>query len=1172
MSPYLLQMVALVVRLSVLVVPLPLIVAASNPSSSCPNSEIQTLIGNLVNTGEEQEKAITALSQCRNAVDLLIEELKDDSASVDIRSAIVEVLAQIGSPAVDGVSKVLNDSKSPEVARSLAIDVLSQIAQTERSNRDDIVQLLRERKDDRRESVLIQIESIRALRAIAVAQEMSPLEQISSLIKKNPEIVIGFAGAGGIATLYLLILWLKPLWLLTLIPTNLTIPKLGKIPDGALRWLKYQPRVLDQWVRARLDQSQAGFGSWESKIELNVEQRKDLIYIPIPFSVENEIKDKSFSLSKYLREDVFGKKVGLLVVGEGGTGKSRLACQIARWGAGWETALPQLVQLLPGNLMLPIPISWDLDKVEPKSQEQQPLLVAIVKQLPKDPAPVPNKELVKVLLEKQRILVLIDRFSELSKDTQKQIKKEMGQYPVNALIITSRLEYEDLRRFKTLSPRRLTGSNIVYFIETYFQQKGIFKLVKGDESTFIEAVWQDLRSMLNKEEEDATVLLVRLYLDRVVEQVSHEASWEDKSEVFSRRLVKSIPELMDAYLIRLNKTVGQDKRSDENIKRYVQVVAATCLEQNGYQSQAVPREDIIKALAALDKNDSIHQQDKEASALKCIDEYLDGKLKLLDISDSNYIKLSLDPLAEYFAALQFVSDCQTPDSDQEKEELWHEFIEKIDNSNIDGRSKDNHLSDIKGFLKAVRKCCDIPRVRRNVPRFAFDALDERIEPDAVKRDEIQQRKRVYRIIHDLQDNDPKYRKRAIEDLKEMRLYSKSAIRPLLAILEERNEPLELRQSAVEALQELDPDLTQLNSILLAILEERNEPLELRQSAVEALQELDPDLTQLNSILLAILEERDEPWKLRRAIIDFLVAFNGVNQAVETLLVKLKDDNSEAVSVRVRSVWALRRCGKPVPDLIAKIKDEKIELHELSPVPDVWVEDRVEGLHLEMVLVPGDSFLMGSPTGEGGDSERPQHNVTLQPFLIGKYPVTQAQWKAVVALPMVTRDLKADLSKFSGENRPVETVTWDDAIEFCRRLSKQTGRDYRLPTEAEWEYACRARTNTAFHFGDIWKSELANYSTDQTTDVGTFPANAFGLYDMHGNVWEWCQDHWNKSYEGAFPDGSAWIEGGDSCYRTIRGGSWDYTPWYCRSASRHNFIFHYDDSDIGFRVVCRAPYV
>jgi formylglycine-generating enzyme required for sulfatase activity len=199
--------------------------------------------------------------------------------------------------------------------------------------------------------------------------------------------------------------------------------------------------------------------------------------------------------------------------------------------------------------------------------------------------------------------------------------------------------------------------------------------------------------------------------------------------------------------------------------------------------------------------------------------------------------------------------------------------------------------------------------------------------------------------------------------------------------------------------------------------------------------------------------------------------------------------------------------------------------------------------------------MGSPANEAerGDNESPQHQVTVPSFFMGKYPLTQAQYQAIMG---------HNPSYFIGNNRPVETVSWDHAVTFCRKLSQRTGKNYRLPSEAEWEYACRAGTKTPFSFGDNITTDLVNYNGNypyksapkgkyrqQTTDVGTFPPNTFGLYDMHGNVWEWCEDDWHENYINAPINGSAWKNRSGSNIKLLRGGSWYYFARYCRSALR-----------------------
>lgn len=213
----------------------------------------------------------------------------------------------------------------------------------------------------------------------------------------------------------------------------------------------------------------------------------------------------------------------------------------------------------------------------------------------------------------------------------------------------------------------------------------------------------------------------------------------------------------------------------------------------------------------------------------------------------------------------------------------------------------------------------------------------------------------------------------------------------------------------------------------------------------------------------------------------------------------------------------------------------------------------DSIILEMISVPGGKFKMGAPTEEemSQEDERPQHIVTIKPFLIGRYPITQEQWRTVANLPQIKRHLEPSPSFFKGDKLPVERVNWYQAQEFCDRLSQRTGRKYRLPTEAEWEYACRAGTTTPFHFGETITSELVNYGREigQTTDVGSFPPNAFGIYDMHGNVREWCEDYEHGNYYNAPSDGSAWLNDGNEEYRVLRGGSWDSFHVFCRSAYR-----------------------
>ena len=223
----------------------------------------------------------------------------------------------------------------------------------------------------------------------------------------------------------------------------------------------------------------------------------------------------------------------------------------------------------------------------------------------------------------------------------------------------------------------------------------------------------------------------------------------------------------------------------------------------------------------------------------------------------------------------------------------------------------------------------------------------------------------------------------------------------------------------------------------------------------------------------------------------------------------------------------------------------------------------KGIKLPLILIPSGTFIMGSPKDEHDrfDDEGPQHEVTIsKPFYMGVTPVTQGQYKSM------TGDKP---SYFKGDSNSVEQVPWDQASRFCVKMTSTTGKVVRLPTEAEWEYACRAGSATRFSFGneDAGLALHAWYTSNSgssTHPVGQKKPNAWGLYDMHGNVWEWCEDAWHVSYKNAPTDGSAWV-GGESA-RVVRGGGWYFVPQYCRSSLRDGVEPDYRFFDVGFRVV------
>jgi formylglycine-generating enzyme required for sulfatase activity len=306
--------------------------------------------------------------------------------------------------------------------------------------------------------------------------------------------------------------------------------------------------------------------------------------------------------------------------------------------------------------------------------------------------------------------------------------------------------------------------------------------------------------------------------------------------------------------------------------------------------------------------------------------------------------------------------------------------------------------------------------------------------------------------------------------------------------------------------------------------------------------------------LVIAGLKDESWDIQNAA--YLILNSRPEPRIKQILEK---PNHEGLKLEQIEVVTVNKFG---------------EIIQRQPcVARYFIEDLGNGVKLEMAAIPGGTFMMGSLKEEGYDTEKPQHQVTLSSFFMGKYPVTQAQYQAIMG---------TNPSHFKGSNRPVERVDWNDAVTFCQKLSQRTGKNYRLPSEAEWEYACRAGTTTPFHFGETITTDLANYNgnytygqepkgvyREETTEVGSFGvANNFGLYDMHGNVRERCQDNWHSDYYGAPTDGSSWLKNTQSSdIKLLRGGSWSYSPVSCRSAFRYYYSFFAYDSYFGFRVVC-----
>ena len=318
-----------------------------------------------------------------------------------------------------------------------------------------------------------------------------------------------------------------------------------------------------------------------------------------------------------------------------------------------------------------------------------------------------------------------------------------------------------------------------------------------------------------------------------------------------------------------------------------------------------------------------------------------------------------------------------------------------------------------------------------------------------------------------------------------------------------------------------------------------------------------------------------------ALIQFL---DEAGEVLRPLSIKVEDNGDSYIAGRVipgvRLDFLLKRNPVSVPLFdLSGLQDMKLRLLvkanaegdaatiAASAETAIAVARVVAELEEEMVEIPGGTFRMGDLSGVGGSNELPVHSVTVPSFRIGKHEVTFSQWDACVADGGCS--YSPGDSGYGRGNRPVINISWDDIQEFIVWLNARAGGGYRLPTESEWEYATRAGSESLYSWGDEIGVNRANCDGcgdqwDNTAPVGSFPANAWGLHDVHGNVWEWVEDCRNDSYEGAPGDGSAWSSGTCS-QRVIRGGSWGYFPGDLRSSGRGRLDRSDRFSFLGFRL-------
>lgn len=953
-----------------------------------------------------------------------------------------------------------------------------------------------------------------------------PVYKLLDWGQSNVWLVAVGIGMMGMVTAYGAVFWLRPLCLLNLgsgvIGAIAKLPKVGTPLSEVLKALlslKYHPRVLDAWVEQQLRTKPVAdnFTGRDT-----VSHRQIHVALPVKLNRSSEMEFGAATLRPCFQQS----RLCILISGEGGAGKTSLACQIARWG---------LARQLANHAILPILIEQEIEETHSLlSVVQGYLQVLTAADEPIEPA------LVKALLQKRRLLVIVDHLSELSEQTRAKIRPADPAFPIHALVVTSRLPEAlgDVSKL-VLEPLRVEGNRLSEFMDAYLNAQSKRHLFE-DEDYF--DVCRRLSRMVGQR--NITVLLARLYADQTIEQ----------QEGAGGTLPDSVPELMLSYLNQLNRTIEPANQLDQlQVQQDAQVIAWKCLERT-YQPATANRNEVLPLLAV-----------EEMEAKKRL-QYLETRLRLVQtIEPGHKLRIILDPLAEYLAANYLVNSycCQQNTNlpmsqifnQTDQATVWQAFFKSIEERLA--RSHEPPES-IQGFLLAVRDCCLIRQQETGIPEFVVEELARQAGLDPQELRLAQEKRRIRLLISELSAPELKYRLRAAEDLGEAGTAAKIAQPNLIGMMENRNQTLEARQAAAQALGKLGIGAENL----LALLTNPNEELVLRRSAAESLGLMKAGKAEL----LQILESEDQPLSVRQ----------GAARAISLI---------GAAS------------GEAVPMLRVELQAGEM-IAQVQSIP-VWREPLTENLSLDLVNIPAGEFLMGSPAEEAnrdwyasalpeteGVDVEAQHLVRVSAFAMSQHPITQAQWRFVAALPQVDRGLDPDPASYKGNNRPVETLSWYAAMEFCARLSQHTGKTYRLPSEAEWEYACRGGTTTPFHFGSTLSTEVANYDGNytygdgvrglyrqKTTEAGSFGiVNAFGLSDMHGNVYEWCLDHWHPSYEGASNDGSAWVTNGDDRYRLLRGGSWCSQPAYCRSANRARNEPRFQLNLNGFRVVSLPPWI
>jgi formylglycine-generating enzyme required for sulfatase activity len=966
---------------------------------------------------------------------------------------------------------------------------------------------------------------------------------------------------------------------------------------------------LNAWVSTHLE-------SWRARFDALPDVKDRRIHVPLKAAIKLAAAVEGAQLGEVeprepTPEDVKAVVAAngsqmLLIWEEGGAGKTSLAFEIARWGLNGKLADHALLPVLVD------PASGDGDVVERLHKQ----LIHVDEEL--------TLAFVRDLWRHRRLLPIIDHVSELT-DNQRQWLS--GALRPHLVLLTSRQREGNLFSSWSISeiqPQRLEGKALFNFFEAYLAAKG--KQADGESAAAVLSPEDQMRTRDLLERmvgnKPITVLLVWMVINKAIDHIA-----EGRVDL----LPSSVPELMLDYVERSGKHIALDNQRLVDgtplqpglIQASLKALAlAAHRQEDAYRPQDFEWPLAQEALSKIPRDGQAMASDAQQQRHLLL--YLHEKLNLLQRkggSDRNpSYRLALDPLADYLAALALMEELnggRDPAAvalhDRDHYKSVRQWLDLLDRRL--GREQGDAGPLMRGFLAACRDgykellsrapASLEPKLRHQWQELTFDfARLAGIDPQEERK--LEARHLIRRHAGDLFWANLELLPKAIAELSAFAQEFvggrelEEAQLPLARTMEKATLPEAVRIAAAEALGRIGGG--EAANALVRMIQNANEPsVAVRRAAAESLGLVDASLDNPEAhwdLLKGLLAEEANHLhgETNQAVIDArLPLLQGASRGLQRL--------AGRCSPFSLPTWGDEK-GLEVPMLTLTTSSAAVTT-EVVPVK-LWQLPLPGGLPLELVAIPEGGFWMGSPEQEEGRNAyghlpeamnvdvEAQRWVRLPAFAMARTPINQAQWRAVADLPQVERQLNVDPAQVKGAELPVECVSWNDANEWCARLNRylgphlaETSAEVMLPSEAQWEYACRAGSDSAFHFGDTidaaWANYCGNYTygngnpgvyLNRTSPVGAYGlVNRWGLADMHGNVWEWCRDRWHPSPDEGPTDGSAWLApaadlpGVIAQRRLLRGGSWNFFPGFCRSAYRALSHPDFQRFNVGFRVCC-----